>query len=91
MRKQIGAVVLCLLGCGAADHPGSSAPPCDDVAEHLVRLSERDNAAAAEPGLAAGMKAEFARQCKENPWSRERRECLASARTQDGTLECPRD
>ena len=61
MRRSIVGAFFLLAGCGGAAHPGASAPPCEEVAQHLVRIAERDNAAAADPDLAAGMRAEFAR------------------------------
>jgi hypothetical protein len=83
---------VAMLSCGGADKPDSAdAPACDRVAAHLVRLAERDNVSLADPQLAKGMRAEFDRQCRENPWSDERRSCLAAARSQDATLKCPRD
>ena len=89
MRSSIVGALVLVAGCGGAAHRGASAPPCEEVAQHLVRLAERDNAAVADPDLAAGMRAELARQCEENPWSNERRTCLRSSRTQDETLKCP--
>ena len=84
---------MCLLAlgaCGSRQAPSDPGPACDDVAQHLVVLAARDNATAPDPELAKGIRAELARQCKETPWSRERRVCLAESRTQDSTLRCPR-
>jgi hypothetical protein len=85
--------VLVLAGCGGA-RPGPAAPagaPCDEVANHLVALAERDNAAAAGASLAGGIRGETLRQCTSAPWSPARRDCLVAARTQDETLACPAD
>jgi len=87
MRVLVAALLA--VACGGAERPqGDSEPPCDSVADHLVRLAERDNQADADPKLAKGMRAEFDRQCRETPWSEERRTCLAAARSQDATLDC---
>ena len=89
MRVLVAAFLA--VACGGAERPqGDSEAPCDMVAHHLVRLAERDNQADAEPKLAKGMTAEFDRQCRETPWSDERRKCLAAARSQDATLGCPK-
>ena len=89
MRLLVAAFLA--VACGGAERPqGDSEAPCDRVADHLVLLAERDNQAGADPKLAKGMSAEFDRQCRETPWSDERRTCLAAARSQDATLRCPR-
>lgn len=89
MRVLVAAFLA--VACGGAERPhGDSEAPCDRVADHLVRLAERDNLAAADPNLAKGMRAEFDRQCRETPWSDERRKCLTAARSQDATLGCPK-
>ena len=88
MRLLVAAFLA--VACGGAERPRDNAPPCERVADHLVRLAERDNQADADPKLAKGMKAEFDRQCRETPWSDERRKCLTAARSQDATLDCPK-
>lgn len=88
---RVLVVAFLAVACGGAERPrGDTAAPCDEVAAHLVRLAERDNLAAADPKLAKGMRAELDRQCRDTPWSDERRTCLAAARSQDATLRCPR-
>ena len=86
-------LLVLVAACGGSS-PRPSAPagaPCDAVADHLVELAERDNAAAAGPALAGGIRGETLRQCTAAPWSAARRDCLVAARTQDETLACPAD
>ena len=90
MRSVLTALILTAVACGGSEHPeATEAPACDGVAKHMVQLAAIDNGAAPEPGLAEGMASEFNRQCREKPWSGARRSCLASAKSQDDTLNCP--
>lgn len=86
----------CVLGlfvvgaaCGGAQRSSAPATSCDQVAQHLVELANQDNAGTASPSLAAGVRGEAARQCRETPWSEQRRQCLLAATTQEQTLACP--
>ena len=83
-------LAIVLVGCGA---PGAvpadpAGPACTAVADHLLELAERDNAARAGAPLATGIRAEALRQCDDTPWSAARRTCLLDASTQDDTLTC---
>jgi len=85
-----GFAVLALVGCGSPRRTGTAeAPECGDVAAHLVRLAEQDNSASASPSLAEGLREEMERNCREQGWSAERRQCLVRARRQDSTIDCP--
>ena len=91
MRPLACGCVLGLLvasACGGAQH-ASQVTSCDAVAQHLVELAEQDNASRASPSLAAGVRSESARQCRETPWTEQRRRCLVAATTQEQTLACP--
>lgn len=90
MKQGLAALTLliALAGCGGGQ-AADSAPACPDVAEHMLALANRDNQGVADPELADGIRAEFARQCRDASWSAERRRCLAGAREQDETLRCP--
>ena len=83
------AIVLVLAACGAPQQASSSAPSCDETAQHLLALANRDNQGHASPELADGIRAQFARDCRDQQWSTERRTCITSARSQEATLDCP--
>jgi hypothetical protein len=82
-------VSLALLACGGARLSSTVVTSCDAVAQHLLELAERDNRDAASPSLAAGIRGEVSRQCRETPWSDSRKRCLLEAGTQDRSLACP--
>ena len=80
--------LLFVVACGAPQKP-SSAPTCDETAEHLLALANRDNEGHAPPELAAGIRAQFARDCRDTQWSAERRSCITSSISPEATLTCP--
>jgi hypothetical protein len=79
----------CATGCGASQRPSSRETSCDAVAQHLVDIAEKDNQSSAPASLASGVRSESARQCRETPWTEERRRCLVAATMQEQTLACP--
>lgn len=87
--RLLVAVAVAAAACGGAQRPSAPATSCDEVALHLVELASQDNASAAPSALAAGVRGESARQCRETPWTEQRRRCLLAARTQEETLACP--
>ncbi len=90
-RTTSGALALLVsFGCGASRTAAPSAnPDCTTVAAHLVELAERDNGGAASATLAADLRAELERSCRDGNWSAERRGCLMGAQDQEATLDCP--
>jgi hypothetical protein len=80
------SAVLGLLLCACA---AQRVPACSTVANHLLELATRENGGRPEAKLREGMVREFERQCRESPWSRERRACLQTAVEQEDTLRCP--
>jgi len=79
-----------LAACGGPQAAApASGPDCTTVASHLVELAERDNGATASPTLAADLRAELERNCRDDAWSDARRSCLAGASNQEATLDCP--
>lgn len=84
------ATMLCFVAaCGGAQQTSAPSTSCDDVAGHLVVLAERDNHNLASSALETGVRGESSRQCRETPWTEERRRCLLAAATQEDTLSCP--
>jgi len=82
------AALFVLVACGAPQK-AAVAPSCDETAEHLLALANWDNQGHASPELAAGIRAQFARDCRDQQWSAERRACLTNAISQEATLRCP--
>lgn len=77
------------LGCGGPKTARDTGPSCEQVANHLLELANRDNQGSADPALSRGIVGESVRQCSDDGWSVARRTCLLNAPTQDDTLRCP--
>jgi len=90
-RRLATALLTAAIACGGGQRtvPLPEPASCDAVADHLVVLAEHDNGGLAGADLAAGIRDEALRQCRDTPWSAERRDCLAAATDQEATLACP--
>ena len=85
------ALVLALAACGGSQKPAApAAPSCDDAAKQLLALANWDSQGRASPELAGGIRAQFARDCRDQHWSAERRTCIYNALSQEQTLDCPK-
>ncbi|HVH05388.1 MAG TPA: hypothetical protein VNE71_05235 [Myxococcota bacterium] len=83
------ALVIALAACGAPEPRPDAAPSCADIGLHFVALAELENGAPAPEDLAAGIRNETERRCREESWSDARRTCLHKASTEDAMLACP--
>ena len=81
------------LACGAAKPVGdeAAAPSCAVVAQHMLELAVRGEEVEPDGELAAGVRAEHERQCRDDAWSVDRRRCLAQEQSQEAAARCPQD
>jgi hypothetical protein len=84
----VRAILIVLAACGGAPKPAPAAPSCDETAMHLLGLANWDTQDHAAPDLAAGIRAQFARDCRDQRWSADRRRCITNAISQEATLDC---
>jgi hypothetical protein len=82
-------LLLMLAACGAPEPRRDAAPSCADIGVHFVALAELANGSPAPEDLAAGIREETERRCREESWSDARRTCLHRASTEDQMLGCP--
>jgi hypothetical protein len=89
MLRRVASLLALVIACGSTQRTSAPTTSCDVVAQHLVELAERDNRDTASSSLESGVRNESTRQCRETPWTEERRRCLVAAATQEDTLACP--
>jgi hypothetical protein len=82
-------LIALLAACGAPEPRPDAAPSCADVGVHFVALAELANGAPAPEDVAAGIRNETERRCREEAWSDARRTCLHKAQAEDEMLRCP--
>lgn len=103
LARIVWAAAAFLVACGgstgAPAGPGGTGATCAEVGRRLVVLAIIDNGLAADmatadgiadapPADLHGVEAEFRAQCERDRWSAARRDCLAAAQAQEGTLSC---
>lgn len=87
---HVVGLLLLIVACGGPQQrPADTAPTCDDAAKQLLALANWDNQSRADPELAKGIREQFARDCRDQHWSAERRTCIYNALAQEQTLDCP--